>query len=112
MIGNIKDLIKAKLINVEHEIPDNIINMAIEESIDMINTYCNLNEVTTQLKFILANISVDIIVNKYIKNDEVVESIQQGDTKISFVNSKRIRSTDEILIKYKKELNRFRRLKK
>ena len=113
MIDAVKTLVKAKLDFNKIEIPDNIIDLVIEEANENINRYCNLDEVPKELKFILVSMSFDILTKQYVKNDdEVVESIQQGDTKISFKNPSEPVNSKNILNQYVKDLNKFRRLKK
>jgi hypothetical protein len=113
MIDEVKILVKAKIDFNKIEISDNIIDLAIEEANENIKRYCNLDEVPKELKFILVSMSFDILTNQYVKNDaEVVESIQQGDTKISFKNPSEHLNSKNMLNQYIKDLNKFRRLKK
>lgn len=113
MIDAVKILVKSKLDFNKIEIQDNIIDLVIEEANENIKRYCNLDEVPKELKFILVSISFDILTKQYVKNDdEVVESIQQGDTKISFKNPSEPLNSKNILNQYIKDLNKFRRLKK
>ena len=113
MVDQVKILVKSKLDFNKIEIPDDIIDLVIEEANENIKRYCNIDEVPKELKFVLVSMSFDILTNQYVKNDdEVVESIQQGDTKISFKNPSEPLSSKNILNQYIKDLNKFRRLKK
>lgn len=113
MIDQVKILVKSKLDFNKIEIQDDIIDLVIEEANENIKRYCNIDEVPKELKFVLVSMSFDILTNQYVKNDdEVVESIQQGDTKISFKNSSEPLNSKNILNQYIKDLNKFRRLKK
>ena len=113
MIDQVKILVKSKLDFNKIEIPDDIIDLVIEEANENIKRYCNIDEVPKELKFVLVSMSFDILTNQYVKNDdEVVESIQQGDTKISFKNPSEPLNSKNILNQYIKDLNKFRRLKK
>lgn len=113
MVDQVKILVKSKLDFNKIEIPDDIIDLVIEEANENIKRYCNIDEVPKELKFVLVSMSFDILTNQYFKNDdEVVESIQQGDTKISFKNPSEPLNSKNILNQYIKDLNKFRRLKK
>lgn len=113
MVDQVKILVKSKLDFNKIEIPDDIIDLVIEEANENIKRYCNIDEVPKELKFVLVSMSFDILTNQYVKNDdEVVESIQQGDTKISFKNPSEPLNSKNILNQYIKDLNKFRRLKK
>lgn len=113
MIDQVKILVKSKLDFNKIEIPDDIIDLVIEEANENIKRYCNIDEVPKELKFVLVSMSFDILTNQYVKNDdELVESIQQGDTKISFKNPSEPLNSKNILNQYIKDLNKFRRLKK
>nr|WP_195366113.1 phage head-tail connector protein [[Eubacterium] tenue] len=113
MVDQVKILVKSKLDFNKIEMPDDIIDLVIEEANENIKRYCNIDEVPKELKFVLVSMSFDILTNQYVKNDdEVVESIQQGDTKISFKNPSEPLNSKNILNQYIKDLNKFRRLKK
>lgn len=92
------------------------VELALLEAEYMINNHCNTKTVPSQLTFEVINIAVDIIEAEYIKQDEkeeIVTSIKEGDTTISFVNQEHKNTKkDMILDSYVKKLNKFRKLRR
>lgn len=112
MFEETKQIVKVKLDFNKIEIPDTIIELAIKEASGNIKRYCNLDELPKDLEYVLASMSFDILTNQYVKTDDkIVESIQEGDTKISFKNKVTNLDSKSILNKYTRDLNKFRRIK-
>ena len=118
--NTIEEIKKIILLKLNKDIDDNILSIAIYESIDSIKDYCNIEEVPFALKFTVVNISIDIISSQYIKDESLsnseqhIKSIQEGDTTITFQDNKTETFVDKnsILNQYTKELNRHRKLRR
>lgn len=119
------EIVDAKLHN-EDSIP---LRLAIEEVEQSVKNYCNIDKVPEELKFIVANMAIDLIrAEEVVKGqnpegfEEVtlgdVASIKIGDTSVNLkgnsvaeqANNRRISKLDAIVHNYKAQLNRFRRM--
>lgn len=109
---------RIRIINskISSPVTEDKIQLAIIEAEYMIKNHCNINSIPEELTFEVINIAVDIIEAEYIKyedKEEVVTSIKEGDTTISFANQQhKIIKKEEILSSYIKKLNRFRKLRR
>lgn len=110
------DRIQTIYSKISHPIDEHKVKLAITEAEYMIMNHCNIKSIPEGLTFEVINIAVDIIEAEYIKyedKEEVVTSIKEGDTTISFANQQhKIIKKDEILKSYAKKLNKFRKLRK
>lgn len=101
---------------ISSPVTEDKIQLAIIEAEYMIKNHCNINSIPQELTFEVINIAVDIIESEYIKyedKEEVVTSIKEGDTTISFANQQhKIIKKEEILSSYINKLNRFRKLRR
>lgn len=126
---NVKQIVYAKI--KDPSITDVEKDLAIEETEQAIKNYCNIDQVPEALNFTWANLSVDLI--KYqnaVDNPSTdlesvnlsdVSAIKVGDTNISLqggnAGSERNRTLkshqanlDLLLMNYREQLNKFRRM--
>lgn len=123
------EIVVAKLHNKVDEL---ICQIAIEEVEQAIKNYCNIDKVPEELKFVTANMAVDLVRYEMAivgENPEELEeisladvsSIKIGDTSINLGNGSenaiadRARDShnpnlDEIVMNNRAQLNRFRRM--
>ena len=94
------------------EVEDNIVKMAVEESIVDTLNYCNRKDVPPALKYLISNIALERINQTYTKKEKEVKSIQQGDSTVTFSEPPKEEIDYNVMQKYYKELNRFRKLSK
>lgn len=110
------DIVKAKL---PEPIPsDRLLETYIEEIGQSIKTYCNREDVPSELRFVHGNMVIDFITGENRKNDPEAQSsvsaIKEGDVQVTFGSAKvesRERSTEGLLFDYSKQLNKFRKLR-
>jgi hypothetical protein len=99
--------------------------LATEEVEQAIKNYCNIDKVPDELKFVWANMAIDLIrYEKAVKGNDTedisiadVASISMGDTSINLggggANSAKkshIPNLDQIVMNNKAQLNRYRRM--
>ena len=123
------EIVDAKLHN---KVDDVTCQLAIEEVEQAIKNYCHIDKVPEELKFVAANMAVDLIRYEQAitgENPEGLEeigvsdvsSIKIGDTTVSLGKGSENTITDrakdshqanldEIVLNYKQELVRFRRM--
>ncbi|MCJ8008906.1 hypothetical protein ACFFF5_21055 [Lederbergia wuyishanensis] len=110
------DIVKAKLPESKPE--DSILNIHIEEVGQSIKTYCNREDIPPELRYVYANMVVDLLNHQNRVNSEEgqssVASIREGDVTVQF-GAARVKSTEEemksLVFNYKDQLNRFRKLR-
>lgn len=125
------EIIKAK--DPYNDLPPDFISMAVDEVEQVILNYCMIPEVPTALRFTVANMTLDLLkyqleVNKpadVLNLDDIdisdVSGIKVGDTSVDIGESRRdnVRklvlnshknNLDDIVMNYRSQLNRFRRL--
>lgn len=110
------DIVKSKL---SDPVPtDDVLNMHIEEVGQSIMTYCNREDIPSELLFVHANMVVDFITGENRKNDPEAQSsvaaVKEGDVQVTFGAAKvesRERATEKLLFDYSKQLNKFRKLR-
>lgn len=129
---DILEIIDAKLSNIS--IPSAEKLLAIEEVELVIKNYCNINNVPEELKFTWANMTIDLLRYQHESNlsteasgniDDInigdVSSLKIGDTSVnlgsgSISNAHNIAmrshypNLDEIIMNYKSQLQRFRKM--
>lgn len=113
---------------------DTDIEFAIEEVEQYILNYCTISDVPRSLRFVIANMVIDLLSYQYYKKNQDDESpddsgfigtgnisnLQVGDTQVKLGNwdltdsrtsalKSHIANLDEILFDYNKQLNQFRR---
>lgn len=125
------EIIKAK--DVYNDTPPDLLELYIDEIEQAVINYCMIPEVPDALRFTVANMTIDLL--KY--QDEVnkpsaemniedidlsdVSGIKVGDTSIDIGESRRdnvrkaklnshVNNLDDIVMNYRSQLNRFRRL--
>lgn len=122
-MNKVLEIIKRRLKINDAELDDLILEY-IEQLEWKIKLYCNISEVPEVLKFVWASMTIDILRIEH-PNEEVIansvsestNSVKLGDTTIGYGNKgNEITSTskasmDDIVLNYRHELNRFRRLK-
>jgi hypothetical protein len=115
-------------------ISSEICELAVDEVAQVIKNYCNIDSIPEALKYTWANMAVDAAKYQYAstnndtsKLDDIsvgdVSSIKIGDTNISFANQGQGATTereravkshnanlDSLVMNYKDQLNKFRRM--
>ncbi len=106
------------------------IRIAIDEIEDVIKNYCNIKEVPEALKYTWANMTVDLVRYQYTMDmgedndlDDInlsdISNLKIGDTQISLQGNNSIKSRilkghypnlDNIVLNYRNQLNKFRRM--
>ncbi len=122
------EIVSAKLNN--EAITELDINMAIDEVGEEIKNYCNIDIIPDGLKYTWANMAIDLAKYQYEVNNPVddildaidatdVSTLKIGDTQIALGGNNSERATalkshkpnlDQILMNYKAQLNRYRRM--
>ena len=117
MSMDIFDIIKAKL-PAEKRPDDTIIALHVAEIGQLITSYTNRSKVPQELKFVHANMVIDLIAGEERKSNpdeqQEVKSIKEGDTTVQFGGVKaelREQATEQLLFDYSKQLNKFRKLR-
>lgn len=111
------DIIKAKL-PVEKHPNDTELGLKVAEVGQLITSYINRPSVPAELKFVHANMVLDLINSEERKADpdaqQTVASVKEGDTTVQYGAIKveaREKATEQLLFDYSKQLNRFRKLR-
>ena len=122
------EIVSAKLNN--EAITELDINMAIDEVGEEIKNYCNIDIIPDGLRYTWANMAIDLAKYQYEVNNPVddildaidatdVSTLKIGDTQIALGGNNSERATalkshkpnlDQILMNYKAQLNRYRRM--
>ncbi len=122
------EIVSAKLNN--EAITELDINMAIDEVGEEIKNYCNIDIIPDGLRYTWANMAIDLAKYQYEVNNPVddildaldatdVSTLKIGDTQIALGgnNSERAKALkshrpnlDQIILNYKAQLNRYRRM--
>lgn len=120
------EIVRSKLNN--NEIADFDIIIAIEEVAEVIKNYCNITDIPEGLKYTWANMATDLV--RYQNaldnaghspqfNTDDVSTLKIGDTQIGLggnesANSKLLAghkiNLDDIILNYKAQLQRYRRM--
>lgn len=94
------------------------LNMYIEEVGQSIMTYCNRSDIPSDLRYVHANMVIDLITGEERKADpdsqSSVSAIKEGDIQVTFGSAKvesRERATEKLIFDYSKQLNSFRKLR-
>jgi hypothetical protein len=121
MQNKVLDIVRRRLgIGVNHPIEE-LITEYIEQIEVKIKRYCNIREVTGDLKFVWASMVIELL-KAWHPNEEVVKSLSDATPssvsigKFSITNDKKSNqstklSVDDLITGYKSELNSFKRLK-
>jgi len=122
------EIVSAKLNN--EAITELDINIAIDEVGEEIKNYCNIDIIPDGLRYTWANMAIDLAKYQYEVNNPVddildaldatdVSTLKIGDTQIALGGNNSERATalkshkpnlDQILMNYKAQLNRYRRM--
>lgn len=112
----VADIVISKLHNVT--LSEEQVNVYTEEVAQAIKTYCNRNDIPNDLKFVHANMVVDLITNDQReisgKDSMVTKSIKEGDVQVTFESQKISLSesaTQSIIFDYTSQLNKHRKLR-
>ncbi|MGM7683540.1 hypothetical protein ACSVDA_15480 [Cytobacillus sp. Hm23] len=107
------DIVKAKL--PSEKVPsDELLGLYVEEVQQSILTYCNRDDIPSELTFVHANMVVDLIKGENPEDNQTVKSIKEGDVQVSFEKAHMTASevsTSTILTNYTSQLNRHRKLR-
>jgi hypothetical protein len=108
------DIVKAKLDNPPS---DDRLAMYIEEVGQAIKTFCNRDDIPDELRYVHANMVVDLIRLEQKNNPEssqVVKSIKEGDVQVTFdaaEKSQGEKTAETIVHEYRTQLYRFRQMR-
>lgn len=96
---------------------DELLNLYIEITKQEILNYCNIDELPSELNFVLCTMVVDCYYDNKLRNDsgEVtgsVTSISEGDRTVDFSDGSSFKTSVENKILKTTELNRFKKLYK
>lgn len=126
-LSSILELVKLKLKN--DSISDTEINYAIEEIVQVVSNYCNLDidKIPKALQFTVANMVVDLVKSQNLNSLDPsdiqnnvgigsIASVKSGDTEIKFTRNgngtgAHVSDVDSVTMNYKAQLNKFRRIK-
>lgn len=90
---------------------DEIINLNIEKTKAHIKRYCNIEDIPTELDYLIIEMVVKLIENKYEANagNKEIKRKSMGDTSISYNTVSRKEYTyEEIINQFSSELNNYR----
>lgn len=129
--SELKKIIQNK---INKEISDTDIEFAIDEVVQYILNYCTISDVPRALRFVVANMVIDLLSYQYYKKNQDnenpedsgligagnISNLQVGDTQVKLGNwdltdsrtsalKSHVANLDEILFDYNKQLNQFRR---
>lgn len=109
------DIIKAKL-PVEKHPNDTELGLKVAEVGQLITSYINRPSVPPELKFVQANMVLDLLVGGESLNDldaqRTVTSIKEGDVQVNFGSAKMTigeSATQSLLHNYTAQLNKYRK---
>lgn len=112
---SVVEIVKRKLTDPTD---DSLIEMDIEEVGQAIMIYCNREDIPKELKYVHANMVIDLINSENRSKDPdgntSVSSVKEGDVQVTFGSARvesRERATERLLFDYAKQLNRFRKLR-
>jgi hypothetical protein len=97
---------------------DKVIQLHIDEVGQSIKTYCNRTDIPQELTYVHANMVIEQIEGKERRaaddDNRVVSSIKEGDVQVSYGSKSSTLSevsADDLLHNYKKQLNKFRKMR-
>lgn len=113
---NIIEIVRVKLSEPK---PDDLtLHMHIQEVGQAIMTYCNREDIPNELRFVHANMVVDMIGGINRASDPEAQSsvsaIKEGDVQVTFGSAKvesRESATEKLIYDYAKQLIKFRKLR-
>jgi hypothetical protein len=113
---SVLSIVKAKLPGTN--LSDSTLNMHIAEVGQSIKTFCNRQDIPSELNFVHANMVVDLIKGEEKKasadSNRVVTSIKEGDVQVSFGGSRSTMgesATEVLLFNYKDQLKKYRKVR-
>lgn len=110
----IKETIKTELQIKNIQCSDEIVDLYINKVKSYIQRYCNIKEIPSELNYLIVDMTVSMIENKYTvsSGEKEVKSKSMGDTSISYNTVSRKEYTyKEITNQFSNELNNFRCLR-
>mgnify|MGYP001042663559 CR=1 FL=1 len=102
-----------RLLGIEDESRDFVVDFLIEDVEETIKNYCNVEELPEGLLNTAYRMAIDLYRNENIGQDSVavsVSSITEGDTSTSFKQYADDNFKDTILKNYSRTLNRYRKV--
>nr|DAL22441.1 MAG TPA_asm: head to tail adaptor [Caudoviricetes sp.] len=93
---------------------DEVINLYVEKARAYIKRYCNIEDIPDELEYLIVEMVVKLIENKYesTEGNKEIKSKTMGDTSITYNTVSRKEYTyEEILNQFSSELNNYRCLK-
>ena len=112
---NVFDIVKSKV--QPDTFTDDELLLKIEEVAQSIKTYCNRSDIPDDLKFVHANMTLDLIGDEIKSMNPsdfaVAKSVKEGDVAVEFGTSTTAseQATMLLLTNYKSQLNKFRKLR-
>ena len=103
-----------KLLGLSDSEDDMPAEFAFDSAKEIIKDYCNIEEIPENLKSTALRMAVDIYRNEQPGDKDIpmaVKSISEGDTSTSFGTVETTGYKESVLKDYKKQLNRFRKVK-
>ncbi|WP_182185556.1 phage head-tail connector protein [Pectinatus frisingensis] len=92
---------------------DNILEFIIDDVIENVINYCNIEELPSGLEHTAYRMAIDLYRNENVGNEEsaaAVSSIEEGDTTVQFRKSVDEDFKNTLLKNYIPQLNRYRRI--
>lgn len=111
---DIVEFVKTELEIKSIQCSDEAINLYIEKTKAYIKRYCNIEDIPTELDYLIVEMAVRLIENKYefATGNKEIKSKSMGDTSITYNTVSRKEYTyEEITNQFSTELNNYRCLK-
>lgn len=108
------------LLGIKNNEQDGLLQFVLDDAIERVKNYCNINEIPSGLKHTVVRIAADIYRSEsYGEQDTsirpgVVKSVKRGDETTSFDTSStasKAESSEAIVHEYKGQLNAYRKVR-
>lgn len=103
-----------KLLGAPDDEDNTLVEFALDNAEETIKNYCNIEVIPKELSITVSRMAMDIYRNEQLGDKSVpmaVKSITEGDTSTSFGTVESSGYAETILKDYKKQLNRFRKVR-
>lgn len=108
-----KDILLEKLKRIlGDDIDDLNVEFAIDNAVETVLNYCNIEEIPKGLETTVVRIAVDLYRGSEFgsSDNSVVQSIKEGDTTVNFGSASTVDSVQAVVSRYSAQLNRYRRV--
>lgn len=107
-------VVKEKLVVRYPDLPENIIDLCVDDAANDILIYCNINDLPVKVEYTFYKLTCDYAQREsdlisLAQKETDIKSIKQGDTTFE-LNIKGADSNSTILKRYRADLNKFRKL--